>query len=151
MVTKLDVLRRAAVVGVLGIAVTHLFEVGDKFKEVPYQGVLFVALIAACLVLALLSRAIAPRVWWTSVLAVGVLPFVAFIVSRTVGLPGGEDDIGAWGEWSGIASLVFEAGSALLAMRALQVLTTAAGALRAPARRRQASRPARVGQAIRDF
>jgi hypothetical protein len=150
MVTKVDVLRRAAVVGVLGIAVTHLFEVGGKLKEVPYQGVLFVALIAACAGLALLSRVIAPRTWWTGVLAVSALPFVAFILSRTAGLPGGKDDIGAWGEWSGLASLVFEGVTAILAVRALQLLTSAAGALRAPARR-PASRPARVGQLVRDW
>jgi hypothetical protein len=145
--SKLDLLRRAAVVGVLGIAVSHLFEVGGKLKEVPYQGVMFVVLIAACVGLALLSRVIPPRLWWTGVIAVSVIPFVLYIVSRTAGLPGGEDDIGAWGEWSGIASLVFDAVTAVLAVRALQLLTSAAGALRAPARR-PAARPGRL---VRDW
>ena len=42
----------------------------------------------------------------SSVLAgIGSVPYV---ISRSAGLPGGADDIGAWTEPSGIASLVFE-------------------------------------------
>jgi hypothetical protein len=141
MPRRIDALRAIAVAGVLGIAVTHLIELPGKLDEAPYQGYPFIALIAACAGLALLSRAMQPRHWWSGALAVSALPFVLFIISRTAGLPGGKDDIGAWGEPTGIASLLFEAVTAAVAVRALEALTTAARVMAPPARRR---RPART-------
>jgi hypothetical protein len=128
-------------VGVLGIAVAHAIELPGELDEVPYLGYLFILLIAGCVVLALLSRAMQPRRWWSLALAVAVVPFALFMVSRTVGLPGAHDDVGAWGEPTGIASLVFEAVTAVVAVRALEALTTAARVMAPPARRR---RPART-------
>jgi asparagine N-glycosylation enzyme membrane subunit Stt3 len=124
MLSTLARLRTAAVVGVLGIAVTHLFELPDKLEEssVRYQGVLFIALIVGCVLLAAVATRVPERPWWTAVLAVSVLPFAAYLISRSVGLPGGEDDIGAWAEPSGIASLVFEAFTIVLAARAMALL-----------------------------
>jgi hypothetical protein len=89
------------------------------------------------------------RPWWTGVLAVSALPFIAYIISRTVGLPGGEDDIGAWAEPSGIASLVFEAFTMIVAARAIPLL--AAARERVPARRRPAAQGPRRAEPIRDF
>jgi hypothetical protein len=143
-------LRAIAVVGLLGIAVTHAAEVSDKFEEVPYQGYLFIALIVACVGLAALSRVMSPTLWWTGALAVSVAPFVLFIVSRTAGLPSGEDDIGAWSEPMGIASLVFEAVTAIVAMRALQALAAASRVMAPPARRRTAG-PSRRREPISGF
>jgi hypothetical protein len=141
MPRTMGALRAIAVVGLLGIAVTHAAEVSEKLEEVPYQGYLFIALAAACVVLAALSRAMSPTPWWTAALAASVVPFALFIVSRTAGLPSGEDDIGAWSEPMGIASLVFEALTAVVATRALSALATASRMTTAPARRRRA--PAR--------
>jgi len=125
MQSTLDRLRTVAVVAVLGIAVTHIFELPDKLEEsgVRYQGVLFVALIVGCLALAVLSRRLPPGTFWAGVLAVSALPLIAYVISRTVGLPGGEDDIGAWSEPSGIASLVFEAIGTAVALRALPLIS----------------------------
>ena len=126
MLSTLGRLRTAAVVGLLGIAVTHVAELGDKLEETGarYQGYLFIALIVGCIALALAARRAPKRPWWAAVLAVSVLPLVAYIVSRTAGLPGGEDDIGAWGEPAGIASVVFEAITAIVAWRALSLIGT---------------------------
>jgi drug/metabolite transporter (DMT)-like permease len=140
----LSTLRTAAVVGVLGIAVTHVPELGDKLEEssVRYQGYLFIALIVGCIALAVVARRAPERPWWTGVLAVAVLPFIAYIVSRTAGLPGGEDDIGAWGEPAGIASLAFEAFTAIVAARALPLVGAARE--RAPVRRQAQPRRAEL-------
>jgi hypothetical protein len=142
MLSTLTRLRTAAVVGVLGIAVTHLFELRDKLEEsgVRYQGVLFIALIVGCVLLAAMATRAPEGPWWTGVLAVSVLPFVAYLISRTAGLPGGEDDIGAWSEPSGIASLVFEVFTIVVAARALSLI--------APARERV---PVRRAEPIRDW
>jgi hypothetical protein len=117
---------------VLGIAVTHVFELPDKLEEssVRYQGVLFVALIVGCVALAAVATRAPDRPWWVGVLAVSVLPFVAYLISRSAGLPGGEDDVGAWLEPAGIASLLFEAFTICVAARAI-----APAGERAPVRR----------------
>src|SRR5436305_12068178 len=126
MLSTLARLRTAAVVGVLGIAVTHIFELPDKLKEsaVRYQGVLFIVLIVGCVLLAAVAARAPARPWWTGVLAVSVLPLIAYVISRTAGLPGGSDDIGAWGEPAGIASLAFGAFTIVVAARAIPLLPT---------------------------
>jgi hypothetical protein len=150
MLSTLTRLRTAAVVGVLGIALTHVFELPDKLAEsgVRYQGILFIALIAACVVLAVAAGRAPERPWWAGVLAVSVVPLVAYVISRTVGLPGGADDVGAWGEPAGIASLVFEAITIVVAARAMPLLSAARE--RVPARRSARQGPRRA-QPIRDF
>jgi asparagine N-glycosylation enzyme membrane subunit Stt3 len=142
MLSTLARLRTTAVVGVLGIAVTHIFELPDKLEEsgVRYQGVLFIALIVGCVLLAAVATRAPERPWWAAVLAVSVLPLVAYVISRSAGLPGGEDDIGAWTEPSGIASLLFEAFTIVVAARAMALLS-------APRERVQARR----AEPIRDW
>jgi hypothetical protein len=127
MLSTLERLRTVAVIGVLGIAVTHVFELPDKLEEpaVRYQGALFIALIVGCVLLAAVSTRLDGRLWWTGVLAVSAPPLIMFIISRTTGLPGGSDDIGAWKEPSGILSMVFEALAIIVAARAFPLLSTA--------------------------
>lgn len=127
MLSTFERLRTVGLVAVLGIAVTHVFELPDKLEEpaVRYQGVLFIALIVGCVLLAALAKRLDGRLWWTGVLAVSAPTLILFIISRTAGLPGGEDDIGAWAEPSGIASMVFEAVAIVAAARAFQLMSIA--------------------------
>jgi hypothetical protein len=126
MPSTLARLRTAAALALLGIAVTHVFELPDKLEEsgVRYQGVLFIALIVGCVLMAAIATRAPARPWWTGVLALSALPLIAYVISRSAGLPGGADDIGAWAEPSGIASLVFETAGILLAARALPLVAT---------------------------
>src|SRR5947207_2738681 len=79
--------RTLAVVGLGGVALIHLLDAHDTFIAAPYKGWLYVGLIAGCLTTAaVLASRHDPRAW----LAALLLPlgaFVAFVVSRTVGLP----------------------------------------------------------------
>jgi hypothetical protein len=149
MESTLGKLHAVAVVGLLGIAVTHVFELHDKLAEsaVRYQGVLFILLIVGCLGLAAVAARAPERPWWIAALALSALPMIAYVISRTAGLPGGSDDIGAWGEASGIASLAFEALTIVVAARAIPLLSAA--------RERASARPARQGprraEPVRDW
>ena len=127
MLSTLERLRTVGIVAVLGIAISHVFELPDKLEEpaVRYQGVLFIALIVGCVLLAAMSTRLDGRLWWAGVLAVSAPTLILFIISRTSGLPGGSDDIGAWAEPTGIASMVFEAIAILAAARAFPLLSTA--------------------------
>jgi hypothetical protein len=103
-------LRRAlAAAGLGAIAVIHLIDTPGKFEETPYLGVLFVALIAACLAVAeLLVRRNSMLAWASGAVLAGATA-AAYAVSRTAGLPGApSDDIGNWAEPLGLASLLVE-------------------------------------------
>jgi hypothetical protein len=50
------------------------------------------------------------RLGWAAGVLLGAGPFVAYIASRTVGVPGDPGDIGNWGDWVGTLALIIEAG-----------------------------------------
>ena len=60
---------------------------------------------------------------WAAGVLLGTGPFIAYVASRTVGVPGDPGDVGNWGYWVGTVSLFIEAAlvvlsvSVLLAMR----------------------------------
>jgi hypothetical protein len=113
------VARAIAVAGLAGVALIHLLDAPDTFNEQPWKGWLFVGLIAGCVVTAgALAYSSDRRAW----LAAALLPFsalVAFVVSRTIGLPGGAGDIGNWTEPLGLASLFVEGSLVVLAAAVL--------------------------------
>ena len=49
----------------------------------------------------------------------GVGPFAAYILSRTVGLPGDPGDVGNWGYWVGTVSMFVEAALVVLSVSML--------------------------------
>jgi len=112
--------RAVAVVGLAGIALIHLLDAPGTFEGSAYKGWLYVGLITGCIVAgAVLIRRSDPRAWAAAaMLASGAI--VAFVVSRTIGLPQGADDIGNWTEPLGLASLFVEGTVLVLAAAVLQ-------------------------------
>lgn len=106
--------RTLAVVGLGCVALIHLLDAHDTFVAAPYKGWLYVGLIAGCLGTAfVLARRSDPRAWLAALL-LSLGAFVAFVYSRTVGLPSGADDIGNWWEPLGLASLFVEGAVVVL-------------------------------------
>jgi hypothetical protein len=100
--------RAVAVAGLAGVALIHLLDAHDTFVSTPYKGVLYAMLIAGSLAAAaMLLRGSDPRAWAAAgALCLGTV--VAFVYSRTIGLPQSADDIGNWWEPLGLASLFVE-------------------------------------------
>jgi hypothetical protein len=100
--------RAVAIVGLAGVALIHLLDLPGTFDEQAYKGWLYLGLIAGTLLTAAaLIRSSDRRAW----LAAALLPLGAmagYAWSRTIGLPGGADDIGNWTEPLGLASLFVE-------------------------------------------
>jgi hypothetical protein len=67
----------------------------------------------------LASAALARLGWWAGVL-LGTAPFLAYVASRTIGVPGDPGDVGNWGYWVGTVSLLIEA--ALVSLSASMLL-----------------------------
>ncbi|HTC82321.1 MAG TPA: hypothetical protein VK848_12375 [Acidimicrobiia bacterium] len=106
--------RGVGAVGLAGVGLIHLLDVIDKFHETAYIGGLYLALIAASLVAARHLILVGDQRSWIAAGGLAVAAFLAYAVSRTVGLPASTDDIGNWAEPLGMASLFVEGAVALL-------------------------------------
>jgi hypothetical protein len=53
---------------------------------------------------------------WAAAVPLGAGPFVAYLASRSVGLPGDHADIGNWGYWVGTTSLIVEAALVIMGL-----------------------------------
>lgn len=64
------------------------------------------------------------RPWprWAAAVLLGAGPFIAYLASRTVGVPGDPGDVGNWGDWVGTMSLFVEAALVLLSASMLLAL-----------------------------
>jgi hypothetical protein len=85
---------------------------------------------------------------WAAAALLGTGPFLGYIASRSVGVPGDHADIGNWGYWLGTVSLIVEAALVILSVGML--LPWAASAYRQLTRRRTGGdqgRPVRILQA----
>ncbi|MBW8827096.1 MAG: hypothetical protein JF603_12235 [Acidobacteria bacterium] len=111
--------RAAAVVGLLGVALIHLLDLQSKFHETPYLGVGYLALITAALgtAAALIHRDSRPA--WLSTALISFGAVAGFVINRTVGLPGANEDIGNWLEPLGLAALFVETITVAVAAYAL--------------------------------
>ena len=80
----------------------------DHIGEIPYLGSAFYALVLLCAA-ALGSLVVESRTAvWRGVLVLALGSIVAYVVSRTVGLPLAEDDIGDWANPLGAVSVAAE-------------------------------------------
>jgi hypothetical protein len=113
-------LRWVAAVLMLATAAVHLPLVPEHLEEAPYVGVLFVALAVVGFALAVLLVTWDSPVVWVATGLVTLLAVVAFLASRTVGLPGIGDDIGNWTDPLGFPALASEALATVVAAAVLR-------------------------------
>jgi hypothetical protein len=64
----------------------------------------------------------ARRLGWAAGVLLGTGPFLAYVLSRTVGVPGDPGDVGNWGYWVGTVSLFVEAALVALSVSMLLAL-----------------------------
>ena len=89
-------------------AASHAPLIPEHLQEAPYIGVSFAVLAAASVVLALALVVRDNLAVWGAVALLEGLAVVAYVVSRTVGLPLLGDDIGSWAEPLSFPALVSE-------------------------------------------
>ena len=105
--------RLVGIAAALTAAVAHVPPTPDHLREVPYIGLGFVVLTALCLSAALTLARPCLRSAWRPAWSVDALScsvaIVAYLVSRSVGLPGMSDHIGHWTEPLGLVAICSEA------------------------------------------
>src|SRR4051794_25214592 len=107
--------RLLTIVGLAGIGLIHLLDSVGTFHETRWLFWAYVALMASTVVVAgaLVHRPTARSSGAAALLALA--PLVGYILSRTSGLPGSDDDIGNWTDPLGLASLWVEGAVVLTA------------------------------------
>jgi hypothetical protein len=109
----------AAVAALAAVCVVHLLDGPGSLGDHFYIGALELALAAACAPLAVWLLVRPTGTVWRTALALNLAAMAAFIISRTLGLPGSTDDIGSWGQLLGVINLTVEAIVVSLALIAL--------------------------------
>ena len=111
-----------AAAALAGVCLVHLLDGPGSLTDVFYIGALELALAAACVPLGVLLVVRPTRSIWTVALALNVAAMAAFVLSRTIGLPGSSDDIGNWGQTLGVVNLFTEAALIALAVTVINPL-----------------------------
>jgi hypothetical protein len=112
--------RLVAALLALGVSAVHVADQGGitAFTSPAWIGWGYrIIEVGGVLTAIVLLAAFLPRAAWTgwaAGLLLGFGPFVAYIASRSIGVPGDPGDVGNWGYWVGTVSLFVEA--ALMAL-----------------------------------
>ncbi|MBC7518476.1 MAG: hypothetical protein H7248_06260 [Microbacteriaceae bacterium] len=116
--------RRVAVgIGLATTSAIHLLDLPGKLKETPYLGAAYIVLIIASLVIMERLFVVASRRDFIAAAILGVAVLAAFVINRTVGMPGATDDIGNWLEPLGLLSLAVESFVVWQASAAVATMT----------------------------
>ena len=119
----------------IGVAVVHVLDLPNQLHGALYITAGYVVLIAASAVLAV-RVARGPSSWdWGLATIVTAVAVIAYVLSRSVGLPLDSGDIGNWAEPLGIAALLAEGSVLLIATRRQPLLarsTTPTWSVRRP-------------------
>lgn len=106
----------------LAVAAVHVADQGGltALNSPDWMGWAF-RLIEAGGVLTAVALLLPWSVWlgWAAALLLGLGPFIGYIATRSVGLPGDHGDVGNWGYWLGTVSLVVEAALVMLGVSML--------------------------------
>ena len=110
MINATNLQGKLSLAGILLIVVVgliHLIEAPEYLEEATYVGVLFLINVLLAFVSAFGIYRGTRWGWVLGVLVAGGA-FVMYVVSRALGLPGLEEDVGNWLEPAGILSLIVE-------------------------------------------
>ncbi len=114
-----QILRWAGATLIFLIGGAHVLISGEHFLAATYLGILFLANFAGAVVAAF-ALYWSPNRWgWLLGDVVAGGAFIGFIASRTIGLPGFEEEVGRWFSIAGLLCLMIEGAFVSLSLLAL--------------------------------
>lgn len=109
--------RHAASLLLVTTAAIHIQLVPEHLREAPYAGVLFALLGASALLLAGLVLTREQPNTWAVTAAISIAAIIGYALSRSVGLPSMDDDIGDWMNPLGVAAVCAETLTVLISLQ----------------------------------
>lgn len=109
-------LRALPVLALVVAGAAHIPVIPAHLREAPYIGVLFIVLTVASFPLAAVLALGDVAAAYLSTAAVMGLALLAYVISRTVGLPQIGDDIGNWLQPLGVVAITAEATALVSAL-----------------------------------
>jgi hypothetical protein len=100
--------RGLAIVGVAGIALVHLVEMPDTWRETPGLGALFTVLVVAAAVVAVALLLDDSSLVWLAAALVAVGPIAGYLVTRSASVFFDHEDVGNWLEPLVLVALFIE-------------------------------------------
>lgn len=114
--------RGLAVAGLVAIALVHLIQLPDTFRQSPGLGLLFTGLVVAASALgAAMVHSDRDALWFASALTAGAT-IAGYVMTRSIALPVDRADVGNWLEPVGLVALFLEGGLILLSVYRLRVV-----------------------------
>jgi hypothetical protein len=110
------IVKRLAIAAILAAGLIHAVEARDAFGDATYKGLLFIGNGVGALVAAIGIYRDQRALGWLLGLLVAGGAILAYVASRTIGLPGLPAEPDAWLEPMGVASLLCETLFVLLYM-----------------------------------
>jgi hypothetical protein len=125
-------IHRIAIVAALALAVSgtvHLMDAPDTMEDATYLGLSFYAHFVVTMAIAA-GILLGSRLAWGLGALVSAASIGAYVISRTVGLPGqsGEE----WMEWAGILAVAAEAIALVATLTGLRLLRSLPAVVPAP-------------------
>jgi hypothetical protein len=106
--------RAVGIVGLAAIALIHLLDAVSKYGETRYIFILYMVLMASTLTAAAVLLRVDSRSAWSLAVVATAATLIAYVLSRTTGLPQASQDIGNWSDSLGLASVFVEGCTLLL-------------------------------------
>jgi hypothetical protein len=101
--------RLLGAIAVIGIGLIHILDAGATYQSTRWIFWAYIALIVAAIPVALSLLHWASPLAWAAAAGLATGPLVAYLWSRSIGLPGDSPDIGNWLCTLGMAALFVEA------------------------------------------
>ncbi len=108
MTTVSATVKWLAIAAILATGLIHVVEARDAFGDATYKGLLFLGNGAGALVAAIGIYRDQRALGWLLGLLIASGAILAYVASRTIGLPGLPAEPDAWFEPAGVASLLCE-------------------------------------------
>jgi hypothetical protein len=100
--------RGLATVGLAGIALVHLVELPDTWRQTPGLGALFTILVVASAAVAVALLLNDTRLAWLAAALVALGPIAGYLLTRSASVAFDHEDVGNWLDPAVLAALFIE-------------------------------------------
>jgi hypothetical protein len=115
--------RGIAIIALTAIALVHLIQLPDTYRQTPALGVMFIGLVLASMTIAAALVHTDRRVVWHAAYLTSAAVLAGYVLTRSMAVPFDRGDVGNWLEPIGLVALVLEASLIALCAYRLRIVS----------------------------